>query len=109
MYFSTSSRNISNIFINLTGNLPIINTLLSCNDETNIEKIKSFLYRAIFCEAPILFLITNIEYLELSIKQKLIKTLNKLYNAKNRIIKSYILFLYKKADSGLMKDLEKMI
>ena len=32
--------NISNIYINLTGNLPIINTLLSCNDETKIEKIK---------------------------------------------------------------------
>ena len=53
--------NISYVYINLTGNLPIINTLLICNDETNIEIINSFLYRAIFCEAPILFLITNIE------------------------------------------------
>ena len=31
--------NISNIYINLTGNAPIINSLLICNDETNIEKI----------------------------------------------------------------------
>ena len=101
--------NISNLYINLTGNLPIINTLLSCNDETNNEKIMSFLYRAILCEAPILFLITNIQCLELSIKQKLIKTLNNLYISKNRNIKSYILVLYKKVDSGLMKDIEKMI
>jgi len=101
--------NISNIYINLTGNAPIINSLLICNDETNIEKIKSFLYRAIYCEAPILFLITNIEYLELSIKQNLVKTLNNLCKSKSRIIKSYILFLFKKADSGLLKDIEKLI
>ena len=101
--------NISNIYINLTGNIPIINSLLICNDETNTEKIKSFLYRAIFCDAPILFLITNIEYLELSIKQSLVKTLNNLFKSKNRIIKSYILFLFKKADSGLLKDIEKLI
>ena len=101
--------NISYVYINLTGNLPIINTLLSCNDETNIEIINAFLYRAIFCEAPILFLITNIECLELSIKQNFVKTLNNLYLSKNNNIKSYILFLYKKADSDLMKDIEKLI
>jgi len=101
--------NISNIYINLTGNIPIINSLLICNDETNIEKIKSFLYRAIYCEAPILFSIINIEYLELSIKQNFIKTFNNLYKSRNRIIKSYILFLFKKADSGLLKDIEKLI
>ena len=54
-------------------------------------------------------MITNIECLESSIKINLIKTLNKLYNSKNRKIKSYILFLYKKANSGLMKDIEKII
>ena len=102
------SVNISNIYINLTGNAPIIYTLLICNDETNNEKIKSFLYRAIFCDSPILFLITNIECLELSIKQNLIKTLNVLYKSKNKI-KSYILFLYKKVDSGLERDIEKLI
>ena len=103
------SINISNIYFNLTGNAPIIYTLLICNDETNTEKIKSFLYRAIFCDSPILFLITNIECLELSIKQNLIKTLNLLYKSKNKIIKSYILFLYKKVDSGLERDIEKLI
>ena len=101
--------NISYVYINLTGNLPIINTLLICNDETNIEIINSFLYRAIFCEAPILFLITNIECLELSIKQNLVKTLNDLYLSKNRNIKSYILFLFKKDDSKLMEDIEQFI
>jgi len=101
--------NISNIYSNLTGNAPIVYTLLICNDETNIEKIKSFLYRAIFCDAPILFLITNIECLELTIKQKLFKTLNWLYKSKNKIIKSYILFLYKKVNSGLERDIEKLI
>ena len=101
--------NISNIYINLTGNAPIINSLLICNDETDIEKIKSFIYRAIFCEAPIIFMITNIECLAFSIKQKFIKILNELYKSKNRIIKSYILFVYKKDDSSLMEYLEKLI
>ena len=106
---SELSINISNIYINLTGNVPIINSLLICNDETNFEKIDSFLYRAIFCNAPILFMITNIECLEFSVKQKLIKTLNNLYKSKNKIIKSYILFLYKKDESSLTEYIEALI
>lgn len=49
------------------------------NEKTNIEKIKSFLYRAIFCDKPILILIANIKCLELSVTQKIIRTLKTLY------------------------------
>ena len=101
--------NILNIFLNLTGNTPIINTLLICNEETTLEKIKGFLYRAIFNDKPILFVIANMECLELSVTQKAIKTLKRLYNLKNKNINSYLLFIYEKIDSGLARDIEKLI
>ena len=102
-------NNILNIYLNLTGNAPIINTLLICNEETNLEQIKAFLYRAVFCNKPALFLITNMECLELKVTTSIIKTLKMLYKAKNYSINSYILFFYEKVDSGLVRDIEKII
>ena len=107
--YSDLINNILNIYLNLTGNLPIINTLLICNENTNFEKIKSFLYRAIFCDKPILFLISNMECLELSVTQKIVRTLKGLYKKKNNIINSYLIFIYEKVDSGLARDIEKLI
>ena len=100
---------IINLYTNLTGNLPIVNTYLLCNEETTIEEIKAFLYRAIYNDKPILFVISNLEYLNLSITQNVIRTLRKLYKAKNRNIKSYLVFIYEKTDSCLSRDLEKLI
>ena len=73
-------NDILNIYLNLTGNVPIIDTLLICNEDTNIERVKAFLYRAIYCNKPVLFLITNIECLELKVTQNIIKTLNDIVN-----------------------------
>ena len=87
----------------------IINTLLICNEETSMEKIRAFLYRALLCDMPILFVISNIECLELSITQNIVKILKMLYKFKNRQINSYLLFIYEKIDSGLVRDLEKLI
>ena len=101
--------NILNIYLNLTGNTPTINTLLICNEDTTIEKIKSFLYRAIFCDKPILFVLANMECLELSVTQNAIKTLKFLYKLKNQNVNSYLLFFYEKVDSGLARDIEKLI
>ena len=101
--------NIINIYINITGNCPIKNTLLICNEETNIEKIKAFFYRAIFCDKPILFVIANLECLELSVTQNIIKILYSLYKMKNRNINSYLLIIYRKVESGLGRDIEKLI
>ena len=108
-YNSDLINNILNIYINLTGNVPIINTLLICNEDTTIEKIKAFLYRAIYCNKPILFLIANIERLELKETQSIIKTLKALYKEKNKSINSYLLFIYEKVDSGFERDIEKLI
>ena len=101
--------NILNIYLNLTDNVPIIDTLLICNEETTIEKIKAFLYRAIFCDKPVLFIMANMECLDLSITQSFIKTLKFLYKYKKRMINSYLLFIYEKVDSGLARDITKLI
>ena len=105
-------NNILDIYLNLTNNLPLINTLLVCNEETSIQKIKAFLYRALFCNQPILFLIANMEFLDLSTTRKLVKTLKyiiKILKSKNKKINSYIIFMYENKSSGLVRDLEKLI
>ena len=101
--------NILNIYLNLTGNVPIINTLLICNEDTSTEQIRAFLYRAFFSETPTLFLICNMECLDLSATSNLIKTLKELYKSKKGLINSYLLFIYEKLNSGLVRDIEKLI
>ena len=101
--------NIINIYINLTGNTPIVDTVLICNEETPIEKINSFLYRAIYCTEPILFTIAHLESLELAITQNIIKTLNYIFNKNNRKIKSYLLIIFQDKNSGLGRELKKLI
>ena len=101
--------NILNIYINLTGNIPLINTLLICNEETSVEKLKSFLYRAFFNKEPVLYVIAHLECLELSIIQKFIKDLNFLYNKLNRVVRSYLIIIYQEENSGLGRELKKII
>ena len=107
--FSDLINKILNIFLNLTGNLPTINTLLICNENTKYEQIKAFLYKALFCDQPVLFLITNLECLELSIIQKVIRRFKNLLKQKNNKIDSYLIFLYEKIDSAFARDIEKII
>ena len=98
-----------NLYINLTGNPPIKNTLLICNEETTFEEIKAFFFRAIFCEYNSLFVISNLEGLQISITQEIIKILNTLYVNKNKKINSLFIILYEKEDSGLSRDIKKII
>ena len=49
------------------------------------------------------------EFLKLSIIQELIAHLKTIYEFKNKEINSYVLFFYEKIDSGLVRDLEKII
>ena len=101
--------NIIKFYINLTGNTPIVDTILICNEETPIEKINSFLYRAIYCTEPVLFTIAHLECLELSITQNIIKTLNYIFNKRNRKIESYLLIIFQEKNSGLGRELKKII
>ena len=107
--YSDLSVDLIHLYLNLTGNFPIVNTLLICNEETRAEEVKAFLYRALYCEKPILFVIANMEFLGLSATQNALRTLKKIYKLKNKDIKSYLVFFYEKVDSGLTRDLEKLI
>ena len=107
--YSKLFKNILNLYINLTGNSPVLNNILICNENTNIEQVNSFLYRAILCDEPTLFLITNLECLELSVTQKVFKKLQNLYTNKNKDINSYLVLIYEKNNSGLSRDIEKLI
>ena len=49
------------LFVNNLDKLPISQNILVCNNETSIEEIKSFLYRAILCENRTLFVIELLE------------------------------------------------
>ena len=75
-------NNILNIYLNLTNNVPLINTLLICNKDTTNEEISSFFYRAILCDLPILFLITNIEKMPLVQIKYMIQLLKNIYESK---------------------------
>ena len=107
--YSDLSVDLIYLYLNFTGNFPIVNTLLFCNEDTRVEEVKAFLYRALYCDKPILFVITNLEFLGLSDTQNVLRTLKKIYKVKNKDIKSYLIFIYEKVDSGLTRDLEKLI
>ena len=107
--FSDLINKVLNLYLNLTGNLPTINTLLICNENTDYEQVKSFLYKAVYCDEPILFIIANLECLELSIIQKVIKRFKYLCKKKNNKINSYLIFLYEKIDSAFARDIEVLI
>ena len=89
---------VINIYLNLTNNLPIYQTILFCNQETNKEEIFSFLYRAILCEENILFTIIKPENLDLDSSNYLFKIYNEIYiNTPN--IKSLLLIVYSSTNS----------
>ena len=103
-------EHILNIYLNLTNSIPVINTLFICNEDTSIEGLQAFLYRAIFCNEPTLFVITNIECLEFTVIKSFIKMVKILYKEKkNRKINSYVLIMYEKVQSGLTRFVEKFI
>ena len=100
---------IINIYNEITGNYPINNTILICNEELSFEKIYSFLLSFFLCESPVLFTLINIESLKLSERYKilnLIEHLNSLFN--NR--KSALLILGKEDDDSYERtNLIKMV
>ena len=119
------------LFMKKLGKLPIAQNILICSNETSIEEMKSFLYRAILCEYNTLFVIEILEsfsnfqhkkmycYIDkiLSIKFKNYKTENegnknidKIDKSKSRYyLDSYIVFVYKNLENenAFRNELEK--
>ena len=98
--------NIIQIYNNLTGNFPIIQTILLCNQETTKEEIFSFLNRAILNKENILFSIIKPEILEIEICKYLLDILNNLLLI-NKDITSSILFVYFDKTNNLINEIKK--
>ena len=121
---------ILGLFLEKLDKLPIAQNILICSNETSIEEIQSFLYRAILCESNTLFVVEILEsfsnfqhnkmysYIDklLSIKLDKYKKQNKekknkdIDKSKSReYLDSYIVFVYKKLDNenAFKNELEK--
>ena len=96
---------IINLYKKITGNLPLPISLLLCTKETNEEEITSFIYRALLCSFPVLFMIINSDNLELSNAQYLLWILEKLYDRNKRYIYSSLLIIFSDNNSDLRKQL----
>ena len=93
------------VYKKLTGNLPLSITLLLCTKETNEEEITSFIYRALLCPFPVLFMIINSDNLELSNAQYFLWILEQLYEKNKNYVSSYLLILFSDINSELRKQL----
>ena len=61
--------------LNLTGNFPLAQTVLYCNNSTSEEEITSFIYKSIKCEFNVLFILIKPEILNIEKKNLLIELL----------------------------------
>ncbi|KAL6632242.1 hypothetical protein U3516DRAFT_808176 [Neocallimastix sp. 'constans'] len=59
----------------LTGNFPLAQTVLYCSEDTSKEEVLSFIYRAMKCDYPVLFMLLKPENLRVEVKQYLIELL----------------------------------
>ena len=104
-------KEIIDIYINLTQNLPIAQNILMCNEETSEEELTSFLYRAIKCNYNALFMIANLESLSVKQTNIIYHILNELIleNKKNsgEEIKSCIIFLYQNKKLDIITQITK--
>ena len=92
----------------LTGNLSTAHTTLLCNDDTTIEEIIAFLFRAIYCNYYAFFTIINVEYLSLDIKNKIIEILNIFYIENKDKMKSCLNFIFNSKESEIYEQIREL-
>ena len=108
--YSCTFENIDNGIINcsnyLTGNFPIAQTVLYCNNAISEEEIMSFIYRSVLCDLNILFILVKPEVLDIEKKKLLIQLLKELYHQ----MKSCLLFIYTKENKNkeVIIEIEKL-
>ena len=96
--------------LNLTGNFPLAQTVLYCNDSTSEEEITSFIYKSIKCEFNVLFILIKPEILNIEKKNLLIELLKKLYSEEPLQMVSTLLFIYVKGNKNkeIITEIEKL-
>ena len=103
-------KNVIKCSLNLTGNFPIAQTVLYCNNTTSEEEITSFIYRSIKCELNVLFILIKPEILNIEKKNLLIQLLKDLYSEDLPQMNSFLLFVYSKENKTkeVIIEIEKL-
>ena len=103
-------KNVIKCSLNLTGNFPIAQTVLYCNNTTSEEEITSFIYRSIKCELNVLFILIKPEILDIEKKNLLIQLLKDLYSEEQLQMNSFLLFVYSKENKTkeVIIEIEKL-
>ena len=100
-YFMTNeSQEIEslNIYMFLTGNLPINICFFYCSKYTNSQDLSCFLFRCFHCTYNCLFCIININLLNMPQKNKLISLIKELYKNVGKNMKSCLLIILNKEE-----------
>ena len=94
----------------LTGNFPLAQTVLYCNDSTSEEEITSFIYKSVKCEFHALFILIKPEILNIEKKNLLIELLKELYSEEPLQMVSTLLFIYVKGNKykEIITEIEKL-
>ena len=106
--FSDLEKNLVLLYSQLTGNFPLSNTVLFCNEYTSNEEIKAFLYLSFRSDYTVLFCLLGIEKLDSEKRVKTIKSINKFNKKYGKDIRGCLVIMYLK-NSEIEKPLNKII
>ena len=101
-------EHILNWYHFLTGNSPMAQTVLLCNEETTSEEIIAFMYRAFLCKYHVVFMVGKIELLTPQKRQILTGLIDKLFTRKKEEMKSCLAFAYSDKTSSIIQYLDRI-
>ena len=103
---SKVEKEIIQLYIFLTENIPIAQNILLCNENTSNEEITAFLYRAVLCEFNSCFIIGGIESLKMSQQTYFIENLIQILYETEGIIESCLIIFIKEKNSDIYKNID---
>ena len=83
---------IMKIYLRYTGNFPLPQTLMICNQNTTLEEITAFIYRGLYYPKKALFGITQTEQLSNEIQEKILSIFEEEYLNRDKINSVFVLF-----------------
>ena len=99
-------KEIFQIYKYLTGNSPIFQNILLCNEDISNEEITAFIYRAILCDFHSCFIIGGIEKLDNDKRNYLLQLCNEILIEIEGIMNSCLIFLNLNIDSEICNNLK---
>ena len=101
-------EHILNWYYFLTGNAPMAQTVLLCNEETTSEEIIAFMHRAFLCEYNAVFMVGKLNLLTPKKRQILTGLINILYIGHEKEMKSCLVFVYSDKNSTIVTYLDRI-